>query len=155
MLCRMENSFLQQLVNVLDIIKRVIDKEAQLGDNSQLVSHARTQFVAYGFLVSRDVLYQFFRLLGRKYAQICRADAKVGTDAAARNAHHRAPHASCLRLEYQEYEDEKWKKIVDFYITDDENHIPVRLDMFLKFGSAKAFLVNAKGTRNPITSIVK
>jgi hypothetical protein len=61
----------------------------------------------------------------------------------------------CLRLEYQEYEDEKWKKIVDFYITDDENHIPVRLDMFLKFGSAKAFLVNAKGTRNPITSIVK
>ena len=54
----MENSFLQQLVNVLDIVKRVVDEEAQLGDNSQLVSHARTQFVAYGFLVSRDVLYQ-------------------------------------------------------------------------------------------------
>ena len=61
----------------------------------------------------------------------------------------------CLRLEYMEYEHNKWKKIVDFYITDDENHVPVRLDMFLKFGSAKAFLVSAKGTRNPFKSIVK
>ena len=61
----------------------------------------------------------------------------------------------CLRLEYMELKDEKWKKIVDFYITDDENHVPVRLDMFLKFGSAKAFLVGAKGTRNPFSSIVK
>ncbi len=32
---------------------------------------------------------------------------------------------------------------------------PVRLDMFLKFGSAKAFLIGMKGTRNPITSRVK
>lgn len=47
------------------------------------------------------------------------------------------------------------EEIVDFYITDDENHVPVRLDMFLKFGSAKAFLVGMKGTRNPVTSIVK
>lgn len=61
----------------------------------------------------------------------------------------------CLRLEYMEIDDGKWKEIVDFYITDDENHVPVRLDMFLKFGSAKAFLVGMKGTRNPVTSIVK
>jgi len=61
----------------------------------------------------------------------------------------------CLRLEYMEIDDGKWKKIVDFYITDDENHVPVRLDMFLKFGSAKAFLVGMKGTRNPVTSIVQ
>lgn len=61
----------------------------------------------------------------------------------------------CLRLAYMEYEDGKYKKIVDFYVTDDENHVPVRLDMFLKFGSAKAFLVGMKGVRNPVTSIVK
>lgn len=61
----------------------------------------------------------------------------------------------CLRLAYMELEDKKYKKIVDFYVTDDENHVPIRLDMFLKFGSAKAFLVNMKGVRNPITSIVK
>ncbi len=61
----------------------------------------------------------------------------------------------CLRLAYMEYEDGKYKKIVDFYVTDDDNHVPVRLDMFLKFGSAKAFLVGMKGVRNPVTSIVK
>ena len=37
--------------------------------------------------------------------------------------------------------------IVDFYVTDDNNHIPIRLDMFLKFGSAKAFLVDMKGVK--------
>lgn len=61
----------------------------------------------------------------------------------------------CLRLAYQEYEDGKYKKIVDFYVTDDDNHIPVRLDMFLKFGSAKAFLVGIKGNRNAITSQIR
>ena len=61
----------------------------------------------------------------------------------------------CLRLAYMEYEDGKYKKIVDFYVTDDDNHVPVRLDMFLKFGAAKAFLVGMKGVRNPVTSIVK
>lgn len=61
----------------------------------------------------------------------------------------------CLRLAYMEYEDGNYKKIVDFYVTDDDNHVPVRLDMFLRFGSAKAFLIGMKGLRNPINSIVK
>ena len=61
----------------------------------------------------------------------------------------------CLRLAYEELEDSKYKKIVDFYVTDDDNHVPVRLDMFLKFGSAKAFLLGMKGVKNPVTSIVK
>lgn len=61
----------------------------------------------------------------------------------------------CLKLAYQELEDGKYKKIVDFYVTDDSNHIPIRLDMYLKFGSAKAFLVGMKGNRNAITSVVK
>ena len=42
-----------------------------------------------------------------------------------------------------------------FFVTDDENHVPVRLDMFLKFGSAKAFLVGAKGVNGKMTSQVK
>lgn len=32
------------------------------------------------------------------------------------------------------------KEIIRFYVTDDDRHIPVRLDMNLKFGTAKAFL---------------
>lgn len=58
----------------------------------------------------------------------------------------------CLELSYMEKEDGGWKEIVRFYITDDQNHIPIRLDMFLKFGSAKAFLTSMKGVRNKITS---
>lgn len=61
----------------------------------------------------------------------------------------------CVELSYLEYEHNKWEEIVRFYVTDDLNHIPVRLDMFLKFGSAKAFLTNMKGIRNPITSQLK
>ena len=62
----------------------------------------------------------------------------------------------CLQLSYMEKEkNNKYKEIVRFYVSDDANHIPVRLDMFLRFGSAKAFLVNTKGLRNPVTSIIK
>ena len=55
---------------------------------------------------------------------------------------------NCLRLSYLELQDGKYKRIVDFYVTDDANHVPVRLDLFLRFGSAKAFLVGVKGLRN-------
>ena len=61
----------------------------------------------------------------------------------------------CLQLSYLEKEDGKYKRIVDFYVTDDANHVPVRLDMFLRFGAAKAFLVGYKGLRNPTSSLVK
>ncbi len=61
---------------------------------------------------------------------------------------------NCLELTYYEYEDGQWKKIASFFVTDDQNHIPVRLDMFLKFGSAKAFLTSMRGIRSKITSEV-
>lgn len=61
----------------------------------------------------------------------------------------------CLELSYTEKDDGKWREIARFFVTDDANHVPVRLDMFLKFGSAKAFLTNMKGVRNSITSKVK
>lgn len=50
----------------------------------------------------------------------------------------------CLELSYIETEGKKDKEIVRFFVTDDSRHIPVRLDMFLKFGSAKAFLKKIK-----------
>ena len=61
----------------------------------------------------------------------------------------------CLGLSYYEYEKGKWREIARFYVTDDRNHVPVRLDMYLKFGAAKAFLVSMKGLRNTVTSRVK
>ena len=62
----------------------------------------------------------------------------------------------CLVFSYVEKNEKgKEKDVVTFYITDDLNHIPVRLDLFLRFGTAKAFLQKATGLRNPQTSIVK
>lgn len=46
----------------------------------------------------------------------------------------------CLELAYIEVADGKEKEIACFFVTNDEKHIPVRLDLNLKFGSAKAFL---------------
>ena len=60
----------------------------------------------------------------------------------------------CLQLSYMEQEKGKYKEIVRFYVTDDQNHIPIRLDMFLRFGSAKAFLTGMKGAKNPIAAEV-
>ncbi|WP_294469938.1 DUF3108 domain-containing protein [uncultured Bacteroides sp.] len=62
----------------------------------------------------------------------------------------------CLVFSLVEYDKKgKEKEVITFYITDDLNHLPVRLDMFLNFGSAKAFLKSVTGNRHPLTSIVK
>ena len=50
----------------------------------------------------------------------------------------------CLELAYIEKDGGKEKEIVRFFVTDDSRHIPIRLDLNLKFGSAKAFLTTAK-----------
>ncbi len=61
----------------------------------------------------------------------------------------------CLELSFQEFEKGKFREIVRFFVTDDSNHIPIRLDLNLKFGAAKAFLVSMKGNRSPLASEVK
>ncbi len=61
----------------------------------------------------------------------------------------------CLVFSFVEKKGKKENEVVTFYVTDDLNHIPVRLDLFLRFGVAKAFLSSAKGVRWPLTSIVK
>ena len=60
----------------------------------------------------------------------------------------------CLVFSFIEHEDGKNKELIRFYVTDDQNHIPVRLDIFLSFGSAKAFLKSYKGVKSPLTSRV-
>ncbi|MGL5938540.1 MAG: DUF3108 domain-containing protein [Phocaeicola sp.] len=53
-----------------------------------------------------------------------------------------------------EYPDGKEKELITFFITDDKNLLPIRLDLYLNFGSAKAYLSNVKGNKYPFTSIV-
>ena len=61
----------------------------------------------------------------------------------------------CLVFSFIEREDGKNHELIRFFVTDDQNHIPVRLDMFLSFGSAKAFLKNYQGVRSEMTSRIK
>ncbi|MBR2229820.1 MAG: DUF3108 domain-containing protein [Prevotella sp.] len=61
----------------------------------------------------------------------------------------------CLVFSFYERENGKSKELLRFWVTDDDNHIPVRLDMFLSFGSAKAYLKSYKGIRSPMTAKIK
>lgn len=62
----------------------------------------------------------------------------------------------CLVFSLLDYDvKDKDKEMLRFYITDDMNHLPVRIDFYLRFGTAKAFYSKGKGLKNPQTSIVK
>lgn len=61
----------------------------------------------------------------------------------------------CLVFSFIERENGQNHELIRFYITDDKNHLPVRLDMFLSFGSAKAYLTGYKGLRNAMESKVE
>ena len=64
---------------------------------------------------------------------------------------------NCLKLTYMEWSKRKnkYREYATFFVTDDKNHVPVRIDITLNFGNAKAFVTSMKGTRNPLTSVVK
>ncbi|MBR1548886.1 MAG: DUF3108 domain-containing protein [Prevotella sp.] len=61
----------------------------------------------------------------------------------------------CLVFSFIEREDGQNHELIRFYITDDKNHLPVRLDLFLSFGSAKCYLSGYKGLRNEMESKVE
>lgn len=62
----------------------------------------------------------------------------------------------CLVFSMLDWEEpKKEKEILRFYFSDDENHLPLRIDFKLKFGTAKAFFTGGKNILNPMNSIVK
>lgn len=61
----------------------------------------------------------------------------------------------CLVFSFIEREDEKDTELIKFFVTDDANHLPVRLDMNLSFGSAKVYLRSYQGVRNPMDAKLK
>lgn len=58
----------------------------------------------------------------------------------------------CLVFSLLNDKDSK-KELLRFYITDDKNHLPVKIDFHLAFGEAIAKYNNGKGIRNPQTAI--
>lgn len=61
----------------------------------------------------------------------------------------------CLVFSLLNDKEKKEKELLRFYITDDQNHLPVRIDFNLKFGTAKAYFLNGSGIRNSMTARVK
>ncbi len=51
--------------------------------------------------------------------------------------------------------DNKDEELLRFFVSDDKNHLPVRIDFSLKIGAAVAYLKSAKGTLYPFDSIVR
>jgi len=46
----------------------------------------------------------------------------------------------------------KIDEVITFYVSDDNNHLPIRLDLYLNFGIAKAYFLSVSGNRYPLTS---
>ena len=62
----------------------------------------------------------------------------------------------CLVFSFVEYDKKgEEKEVITFFISDDDNHLPIRLDMYLSFGSAKAFFSGVHGNRYPLESVVE
>lgn len=62
----------------------------------------------------------------------------------------------CLVFSMLDWEEpKKDKEILRFYFSDDANHLPMRIDFNLKFGTAKAFFESGKNLRNPVGAVVK
>jgi len=62
----------------------------------------------------------------------------------------------CLVFSFVEYDkDGDEEEVITFFVSDDENHLPIRLDLYLNFGAAKAFFKSVKGNRHPLSSVVE
>ena len=62
----------------------------------------------------------------------------------------------CMEISLVKRDDKnKEKAIIDFYVTDDRNHMPVLLDLALNFGSAKARLSRSAGLLYPLVASKK
>lgn len=61
----------------------------------------------------------------------------------------------CLVFSLLNDKSKKEEELLKFYITDDKNHLPVRIDFHLNFGEAVAKFKSGSGIRNAQTAIVK
>lgn len=62
-------------------------------------------------------------------------------------------HYDCVIISLVDDNDGKERELVNFYVTDDDNHLPILLDLSLNFGSAKARITEKKGLLYPLRPI--
>ena len=89
----------QQFVYAVYVVETVVLEEPQLGNDTQLVSHALAQFKPDGLLAVVDIGQHLFAALRREDAQVGGTDAQVGTDPDAGDAHQHAVEQAGLALE--------------------------------------------------------
>ena len=91
--------FLEEFVDVLKIVHRIVDEELQFGDDAQLEPYACAQFVAYACVLLVDGIQNFFRTFRGEYADVGAADAHVGADVGLGDADNHSVHAFGILLE--------------------------------------------------------
>lgn len=60
-----------------------------------------------------------------------------------------------LIYSYITHRDGKESEIIKFYVSDDPCHLPLRLDLSLKFGTARVYFKSVTGNRYPLSSLLK
>ena len=61
---------LEQFVDVLHVVKRIVHKETQLGNDAQLIAQALSQIIAHGTSIGCNIVNHLLSTRRRKYAQI-------------------------------------------------------------------------------------
>ena len=80
----------EQIVDVLNIVERIVDIEIQFRHLAQLIAHALRQVVAHRFGVGRNVVHNGIGLITGKHAQIHPSDAQVGRHSHGAHTHQHA-----------------------------------------------------------------
>ena len=83
---------------MINVIQRVVYEEFQLGDDTQLLTHAGSQLVAHLLLVVVDVLHNLLCPFAGEYTQVGAADTKVGADATGTHTNQYSSHSAGLLL---------------------------------------------------------
>ena len=83
----------QQIVNVLDIVERIVEEELQFRNDTKLMTFERTQLVTNGTCLFVHVLQDFLCTIRREHAQVCLCHTEVGAHA---HHTHRDQQTMCL-----------------------------------------------------------
>lgn len=92
--------FLKKMVDILDIVERIIDIELQLGTLAKLEPDLLRKLIADCLGRSIDALYHVLGLVRRKNRQIGAGDRKVGSHAHGTHRNDDTVGFSCLKTEY-------------------------------------------------------
>lgn len=84
---------------MLNVVERVINEEAELGNDAELIVHTPSQLIADTLLIGLNVFQQLVGPFGWEDAQMSRADTQVGRHACGGDADEHTVHLLCLTLE--------------------------------------------------------